>query len=195
MVLTAIHTATVYHREHPLGLLPKKASLMKLARSARTPPRPAAAGMSERSARKWQSGPLPSTAKAPRWRRPREDPFAEVWQSGVVPQLVADTDGRLQLIAVIEDPAVIERVLRHLGLPTDISEARPARPPRCRYFSTACHRWGRRPDPRRHPLLNASPRRPARPACPTCALPHRCRLWRGAFSAAHSLLTPAHSCG
>ena len=37
--------------------------------------------------------------------------------------------GRLQLIAVIEDPAVIERILRHLGLPTDIPEARPARPP------------------------------------------------------------------
>ena len=33
------------------------------------------------------------------------------------------------LIAVIEDPAVIERILRHLGLPTDIPEARPARPP------------------------------------------------------------------
>ena len=91
--------------------------------------------------------------------------------------------GRLQLIAVIEDPAVIERILRHLGLPTDIPEAParaaapdavPSRRPR--------HRWGRRPDPRRHPLLNASPRRPARPACPTCALPHRCRVWRGAFS-------------
>ena len=37
--------------------------------------------------------------------------------------------GRLQLIAVIEDPAVIERILRHPGLPTDIPEARPARPP------------------------------------------------------------------
>ena len=66
-------------------------------------------------------------------------------------------------------------------------DAVPSRRPR--------HRWGRRPDPRRHPLLNAPPRRPARPACPTCALPHRCRLWRGAFSAVHSLLTPAHSCG
>ena len=41
----------------------------------------------------------------------------------------APGDGRLQLIAVIEDPAVIERILRHLGLPTDIPEARSARPP------------------------------------------------------------------
>ena len=37
--------------------------------------------------------------------------------------------GRLQLIAVTEDAAVIERILRHPGLPTDIPEARPARPP------------------------------------------------------------------
>ncbi len=42
--------------------------------------------------------------------------------------------GRLQLIAVIEDPAVIERNLRHLGLPTDIPEARPARPPRMQFL-------------------------------------------------------------
>ena len=51
----------------------------------------AAAGMSERTARKWQSGALPSTAKAPRAWRTREDPFSDVWQSEVVPQLVADT--------------------------------------------------------------------------------------------------------
>ena len=37
--------------------------------------------------------------------------------------------GRLRLIAVIDDPAVVEHVLRHLGLPTEIPEARPARAP------------------------------------------------------------------
>jgi hypothetical protein len=37
--------------------------------------------------------------------------------------------GRLTLIALIEDPAVIVRVLGHLGLPTDIPEAQPARAP------------------------------------------------------------------
>jgi len=62
----------------------------------------AAAGMSERAARKWQSGSLPSTAKAPRWWRTREDPFAAVWQSEVVPQLVADTDGRLQVLTLFK---------------------------------------------------------------------------------------------
>ena len=34
--------------------------------------------------------------------------------------------GRLTLIALIEDPAVIERILRHLGLPTEMPEACPA---------------------------------------------------------------------
>ena len=60
----------------------------------------AAAGMSERTARRCQSGGLPSTAKAPRTWRTREDPFANVWQSEVVPQLVADTDGRLQALTL-----------------------------------------------------------------------------------------------
>ena len=60
----------------------------------------AAAGMSERTARPWQRGALPSTAKAPRTWRTREDPFADVWQSEVVPQLVADTDGRLQALTL-----------------------------------------------------------------------------------------------
>ena len=56
--------------------------------------------MSERTARTWQRGALPSTAKAPRTWRTREDPFADVWQSEVVPQLVADTDGRLQVLTL-----------------------------------------------------------------------------------------------
>ena len=63
----------------------------------------AAAGMSERSARRWQSGALPSTAKAPRTWRTREDPFANVWQSEVVPQLVADTEGRLQALTLFTE--------------------------------------------------------------------------------------------
>ena len=37
--------------------------------------------------------------------------------------------GRLRLIAVIDDPAVVQRVLRHQGLPTEIPTARPARAP------------------------------------------------------------------
>jgi hypothetical protein len=37
--------------------------------------------------------------------------------------------GRLRLIALIEEAAVIVRILRHRGLPTDLPAARPARGP------------------------------------------------------------------
>ena len=62
----------------------------------------AAAGMSERSARKWQDGPLPSETKAPRWWRTRVDPLADVWDSEIVPLLVADEKGALQATGVLE---------------------------------------------------------------------------------------------
>ena len=39
----------------------------------------AMAGMSERSARKWQCGPLPSETKTERRSRTRPDPFDGVW--------------------------------------------------------------------------------------------------------------------
>jgi hypothetical protein len=37
--------------------------------------------------------------------------------------------GRLRLIALVEDAAVIDRILRHLGLPTAVPTPRPARAP------------------------------------------------------------------
>jgi hypothetical protein len=37
--------------------------------------------------------------------------------------------GRLRLIALIEEPRVIRRILGHLGLPTEVPEARPSRAP------------------------------------------------------------------
>ena len=37
--------------------------------------------------------------------------------------------GRLHLIALIEEAAVIDRILRHLGLPTETPAPRPARAP------------------------------------------------------------------
>ena len=37
--------------------------------------------------------------------------------------------GRLRLIALIEQASVIDRILRHLGVPTEIPEPRPARAP------------------------------------------------------------------
>ena len=37
--------------------------------------------------------------------------------------------GRLRLIALIEEAAVVDRTLRHLGLPTETPAPRPARAP------------------------------------------------------------------
>jgi len=62
----------------------------------------AAAGMSERTARKWQAGAMPSASKQRRWWRTREDPFAEVWEARVVPLMKAEGGGRLQAKAVFE---------------------------------------------------------------------------------------------
>jgi hypothetical protein len=61
----------------------------------------AAAAMSERSARKWQQGPLPSETKRPRAWRTREDPLAEIWEGEIVPLLVADQKGELQATGVL----------------------------------------------------------------------------------------------
>ena len=35
----------------------------------------------------------------------------------------------MQIIQVVEDPKVIERILTHLGLPTDLPPVAPARAP------------------------------------------------------------------
>jgi hypothetical protein len=37
--------------------------------------------------------------------------------------------GRLRLLALIEHARIVERIFRHLGLPTDRPELRPARAP------------------------------------------------------------------
>jgi hypothetical protein len=50
----------------------------------------AAAGMSERAARTWKEGPVPSARKTPRHWRTRRDPFAEVWAAELVPLLERD---------------------------------------------------------------------------------------------------------
>lgn len=62
----------------------------------------AAAGMSERTARVWQAGPLPSQKSAPRTWRTRLDPFEGVWAVDIEPRLRADTEGRLQALTIFE---------------------------------------------------------------------------------------------
>jgi uncharacterized protein YbaR (Trm112 family) len=37
--------------------------------------------------------------------------------------------GRLRLVALIDHASVVQRILRHLGLPTEVPEPRPARAP------------------------------------------------------------------
>ena len=62
----------------------------------------AAAGMNVRTARKWESGALPSTSKQPRAWRTRRDPFEGVWGEEIVPLLVRDEDRILQATTLLE---------------------------------------------------------------------------------------------
>jgi hypothetical protein len=41
----------------------------------------------------------------------------------------AGCGGRLRLLATIEDPATVTKILTHLGLPTERPALTPARPP------------------------------------------------------------------
>ena len=62
----------------------------------------AAAAMSVRSARKWQTGPLPSQTKKPRHWRTREDPFEGVWEAKIVPLLEADAGAELEAKTLLQ---------------------------------------------------------------------------------------------
>ena len=63
----------------------------------------ASAAMSERSARKWQRGSLPSDRKADgRSWRTRPDPFADVWERDVEPLLRSDPGGELSATTILE---------------------------------------------------------------------------------------------
>jgi hypothetical protein len=71
----------------------------------------AAAGMSERSARKWQDGALPSAMRPPRHWRTRPDPFVEVWDPEVVPLLQRDEQRVLEARTLL-----VELEKRHPGV-------------------------------------------------------------------------------
>jgi hypothetical protein len=72
----------------------------KMADGLRQEAAAAAAGMSVRSARMWQDGPLPSETKEERAWRTRPDPFEAVWDKEVMPLLVADKHGVLEATTV-----------------------------------------------------------------------------------------------
>ena len=62
----------------------------------------AKAGMSVRSARKWQNGPLPSQAKPEHRWRTRPDPFDGVWEDEIEPLLRNDPTGKLKATTIID---------------------------------------------------------------------------------------------
>ena len=73
--------------------------------------------------------PLPPSRPAARQPR-RYFSWAELLRRVFAIDVLACTcGGRLRFIATIEDPPVVQRILRHLGLPTAIPQPAPARPP------------------------------------------------------------------
>jgi hypothetical protein len=62
----------------------------------------AATGVSLRTAREWDKGPVPSATKLPRDWRTRPDPFAAVWPVDIEPLLKSDTKGVLEAKFVLE---------------------------------------------------------------------------------------------
>jgi len=66
----------------------------------------AAAGMGVRTARRWEEGPMPSEKVRTRTWRTRRDPFADVWETELVPLLESDEAGVLEattLLAELEE--------------------------------------------------------------------------------------------
>ena len=62
----------------------------------------AASSMSLRTAREWDTGPMPTATKQPRDWRTRPDPFATVWLTDVEPLLRSDVKGILEAKVVLE---------------------------------------------------------------------------------------------
>jgi hypothetical protein len=63
----------------------------------------AAAGMSVRSARKWELGLFPSQRHKPRTWRTRKDLFAEIFESELVPLLAEDSKGVLEATTLLAE--------------------------------------------------------------------------------------------
>jgi hypothetical protein len=65
--------------------------------------------------------------------RPRHHPWADLLRRTFELDILAcpGCGGRLRLVATIEQPAGIEKILAHLGLPTELPSPLPARSPEC----------------------------------------------------------------
>ena len=60
---------------------------------------------------------------------PMLSPTTSADSSSAEPARIAGCGGRLRLVALIERASVVQGILRHLGLPTELPEPRPARAP------------------------------------------------------------------
>jgi hypothetical protein len=74
----------------------------KLMQGKRQETAAAAAGMSVRTARTWQRGPMPSELQGQRTWRTRGDPFVGVWDEMILPLLQQDTGRKLEATTVLE---------------------------------------------------------------------------------------------
>lgn len=63
----------------------------------------AIAGMTLRTAQRWETGGLPSGKQTARKYRTRADPFADVWEEAVMPLLKRDEDRKLQAKSVLKE--------------------------------------------------------------------------------------------
>ena len=103
----------IYH-----GILGARARRRRAARAApapATPPLPDAPTSGSPP-----PGAGPPSRRARRWADLMRRVFA-------IDVLVCECGGRLRFLATIEDPLVVRRILRHLGLPTDTALPDPAR--------------------------------------------------------------------
>jgi len=81
----------------------------------------AAAAMSERSARNWKEGSLPSEGKQARAWRTRKDPFKDVWETRIEPLLIDDKKGVLEATTILE---VLKKELKEGEKPFDDGQVR-----------------------------------------------------------------------
>lgn len=84
--------------DEQVRLLRKKRMIGKTLEAAA-----AAAAMTEKTARKWERGLLPSATKTPRTWRTRPDPFVEVWAAEIEPLLIEDKEGKLEAKTLFEE--------------------------------------------------------------------------------------------
>ena len=78
-----------------------------------------------------EAGPADEDARGATRSRPGAYQWVELMRRtfGVDVLACPRCGGRLRLVALIEQTSVVHRMLRHRGLPTDVPEPRPARPP------------------------------------------------------------------